>query len=324
MCLFRQIAGCGDGKALVWQARDVLSCFQMMTFDDFDAWGDAVSGASLRLACDGVEHRSWTLGIVDLGGVVVQVASEGGGNICFGANTHPGPTLFVPLTHAAEHVVNGEPLDEASLFAIPSGADFRMRVRKQAHAWCSVALPSDVAAPATSAKITCGAEAVARLRQLASDAASALLDQPAGSPAHWAAARDLIAAAAACLPGQVERRPALGRPRLDRAEILRRSMAAIDAAVIMPTTAELAHDVGVTSRTLLRTFQDSFGLSPKQYLILRELHSVRRSLRAATTQDETVADVLTRHGIWEFGRFAARYRRHFGELPSSTLRQARN
>jgi AraC family transcriptional regulator, ethanolamine operon transcriptional activator len=33
--------------------------------------------------------------------------------------------------------------------------------------------------------------------------------------------------------------------------------------------------------------------------------------------------VLTRHGIWEFGRFAARYRRQFGELPSTTLGRAR-
>ena len=46
----------------------------MKTFDDFDAWADAISGASLRLACDGVECRSWTLGRLDLGGVVVQVA----------------------------------------------------------------------------------------------------------------------------------------------------------------------------------------------------------------------------------------------------------
>lgn len=36
----------------------------------------------------------------------------------------------------------------------------------------------------------------------------------------------------------------------------------------------------------------------------------------------TVADVLLQHGEWQFGRFAARYRRLFGELPSETL-QAR-
>ena len=55
----------------------------------------------------------------------------------------------------------------------------------------------------------------------------------------------------------------------------------------------------------------------------RELHGIRRILCARAPLDGTVADVLTRHGIWEFGRFAARYRRQFGELPSETLRRAR-
>jgi methylphosphotriester-DNA--protein-cysteine methyltransferase len=295
----------------------------MLTFDDFDAWGDAVSGASLRLACDGVEHRAWTLGIVDLGTVVLQVASEGGGNICYGANTHGGPTLFVPLTHATEHVANGERLDDASLFVIPSGADFRIRLRKRAHAWCSIALPGDVAAPASSMKITCGTETVARLRHLAREVVATLADRPAGTPAHQVAAGELLAAAAACLPARVEQRVVLGRPRLDRDDIFRRSMVAIEDTPIVPSATDLARGIGVHGRTLLRTFQEAFGLSPKQYLMLRELHAVRRSLCAATAQDESVADILTRHGIWEFGRFAARYRRHFGELPSETLRRTR-
>jgi len=35
----------------------------------------------------------------------------------------------------------------------------------------------------------------------------------------------------------------------------------------------------------------------------------------------TVADTLVQNGIWEFGRFASRYRHHFGELPSETVRR---
>ena len=57
--------------------------------------------------------------------------------------------------------------------------------------------------------------------------------------------------------------------------------------------------------------------------MLRELHEVRRALRSGSPADATVTEVLVRHGIWEFGRFAARYLRHFGELPSETLRRAR-
>jgi len=296
----------------------------MWQFDDFDAWGDAVSGASLRMACDGVELRRWTLGMVDLGRIVVQVASEGGGNICYGANTHGGPLLFVPLTHAGEHVVNGVPLDDESLLVIPCGTDFRIRIRRRAHLWCSIALPGDVSAPAASGRLACGRDALGRLRQLVGDIAGALIDRPKGSPAHETAARDLLAAATACLPACATPAAPLGRPRMDRGEIVRRAMAVIDSGGTFPAAGDLARDVGVTDRTLLRTFQETFGVSPKKYLLLRELHAVRRSLRTGCDQDATVADVLVRHGIWEFGRFAARYRYQFGELPSQTLRHARS
>jgi len=299
----------------------------MRIFDDFDAWGEAVSGASLRLVCDAVETRAWTHGIVDLDGIVLQWAWEGGGNICYGGNTHVAPLLFVPLTRAHEQVVNGETLDDESLFLIPRGADFRIRVRRRAHAWCSIALSPDAAefagSPRGSRKVTCPAGTVAGLRRLVEGISAALGDQPAGSAAHRAAGRDLLAAATACLTRIPRPEPTPGRPRLDRATIVRRAMAAIDAAPTVPTAADLAAQVGVNARTLLRTFQESFDMSPKRYLMLRELHAVRRSLRAGGPAETTVADVLTRHGIWEFGRFADRYRRHFGEKPSETLRRTR-
>jgi AraC family ethanolamine operon transcriptional activator len=299
----------------------------MLVFDDFDAWGEAISGASLRLACDSVETSTWTLGIADLGEVVLQVASEGGGNICYGANTHAGPILFVPLSHATEHVVNGEPLDRDSLLAIPPGADFRIRVRRCAHSWCSIALPQEAASqpfwPATSERMVCRPNTLPWLTRMVSTIAATLLTRPPAAAAHAAAGRDLLAAANACLRDTRPPRSAIGRPRMDRAAIVRRAMDSIDAAVTAPTAAELALAVGVTSRTLLRIFKEEFGMPPKKYLMLRELHAVRRALHDDSATNRTVADVLVRHGIWEFGRFASRYRRQFGESPSQTLRRAR-
>lgn len=301
----------------------------MITFNDFDAWGEAVSGASLRLACDAVETPSWTLGILDLGGVVLQIASEGGGNVCYGGNTHAGPLLFVPLSLAHEHVVNGEPLDDDSVFAIPRNADFSIRVRRKAHSWCSIALASDAAVPggkamAGSERMACRAGSVRRLRSLARSMASSLLEMPAGTAAHRAAGAELSRAAVGCLTDAVPPRTAsVGRPRIDRRMIVRSSMEAIDAATALPTAADLARHAGVNGRTLLRAFQETYGMPPKQYLLLRELHRIRRVLAAGAPDDATVADVLARHGIWEFGRFAGRYRKHFGELPSATLKGAR-
>lgn len=297
----------------------------MLVFDDFDAWGDAVSGASLRLVCDAVDTGVWTIGAVDLGGVSLQVASEGGGNLCVGGNTHDGPLLFVPLTRAADHVVNGEALDDNSLLAIPRGADFRIAVPKRAHEWCSIGLPADAAIDlgTASRRVPCPPGSLPRLRRLVTEIGGTLLDGPTGTAAHLAAGRALADAACACVPSAATSTSRVGRPRLDRTDIIRRAMHHLDESLLLPSAADLARHVGVTDRTLLRTFRETFGVPPKRYLMLRSLHAVRRRLRDGGDHRETVADVLARHGIWEFGRFAARYRGHFGESPSETLRRAR-
>ena len=99
-------------------------------------------------------------------------------------------------------------------------------------------------------------------------------------PAFRAAGRELAAAAEACLDGMPAPapRPAIGRPRLDRTAIVRRAMDVIDASQSRPTASGIAQRIGVNDRTLLRTFQETFGVPPKKYLMLRELHAVRRVL----------------------------------------------
>jgi len=166
-----------------------------------------------------------------------------------------------------------------------------------------------------------GDHAVGRLvaladRMLGSDAVSL----PRGA-AQDAAVAELVAAAGQCLVELTPKSPAPGRPRIDRGEIIRRSMAALATeAVDRPSVGQLATLAGVTERTLARAFHDTFGTSPMQYVLLRQLHAVRRGLLAAP-DDATVSAILVRHGIWDHGRFAARYRRHFGESPSATLTQ---
>ena len=240
--------------------------------------------------------------------------------------------FFVPLTRAHEQVVNGESLDNDSLFVIPRGADFRICVRRRAHAWCAIHFPAEVVEPLTaltqSSRVACRPGAVPRLTQIVTKIAATLLSLPADTAAHSAAGRALVDAGAACLSVPAPSVPAptrdpRGRPRLNRAEIIRSAMAVIEASQTMPTVTELARHVGVTERTLLRTFQDTYGVPPKKYLMLCELHHIRRMLQAGATHNATVTDVLSRYGIWDFGRFAARYRRQFGELPSETVRRVR-
>jgi transcriptional regulator GlxA family with amidase domain len=52
------------------------------------------------------------------------------------------------------------------------------------------------------------------------------------------------------------------------------------------------------------------------------LEHVRAELQSVTSV-EKISDIAFKWGIVHLGRFAADYRKRFGELPSETLRRAR-
>jgi AraC family ethanolamine operon transcriptional activator len=299
----------------------------MRTFDDFEAWNDAILGAELRTVCPRAETHRWGIGAVSLGAVAVQIAEEGGGNLAYGRSVHAGPILFLPLTRVGDHVANGERLDAGSLLVIPPGSDFRISVVRRAHSWCSIALPPAGPGPAawmSSGRIAPGAASVRALKRLAVGAYGALGAFPRESPAHAAAGIELSAAAAACMPGGVSGAVLGGRPRIDRAGIIRRMMELIECShEVVVSPAAVAAAVGIHERTLQRAVHETFGTGTKHYLLLRALHSMRRRLSKPADGSTGVTEILAGMGIWEFGRFAGRYRRHFGELPSETLRRAR-
>ena len=299
----------------------------MQTFDDFDAWAETIRTADLRLACDRVEKPVWRLATRRVGQVFLQAATEGGGNLCYGGNTHPGTLLFVPLTRATQQVANCERLDSGSVLVIPRGADFTIRVRGRAHAWCSIAIPDGPLEPAPwrrpgdrpgSFVARPGTKHVDRLRGLV----RRLIGGPLGCrQAEHAAARAVVSAAFDCLSTPCGPADVMGRPRVDRLTVIRRTLAHIERDPLSrPAVGALAAELGVNERTLLRVFHDAWDVNPRDYLRLEQMHRIRRALRSADPYESTVTDVLTRHGIWEFGRFAARYRRQFGESPSDTLR----
>lgn len=124
-------------------------------------------------------------------------------------------------------------------------------------------------------------------------------------------------------PKNVEPRP-IGRTRLPRQEIIQRSTKLLEARHGEHVSVEeLAVAAGVSQRTLRTAFNDYFGVGPLHYLQLRKLNQVHRALMAADPEASLVSDILMAHGVWEFSRFASRYRRLFGELPSETLRRKR-
>jgi transcriptional regulator GlxA family with amidase domain len=84
----------------------------------------------------------------------------------------------------------------------------------------------------------------------------------------------------------------------------------------------ICRQTGINARTLGRAFRAIHGTSPSGYLTTLRLVEARHALLSADAARETVTQVAMRFGFRELGRFAALYRRAFGESPSATLRRA--
>ncbi|WP_347250443.1 AraC family transcriptional regulator [Zoogloea sp.] len=114
----------------------------------------------------------------------------------------------------------------------------------------------------------------------------------------------------------------LGRPET---EVLPRHLkvaedymrAHLDTAI---TNEQLAELTGISLRTLFNSFRKFRGVSPMRYLRELRMDKAREEL-LDTGKLRNVTTVATRWGFFELGRFAAEYRKRYGESPSDTLRR---
>ncbi len=86
---------------------------------------------------------------------------------------------------------------------------------------------------------------------------------------------------------------------------------------------ELADCVGVSVRSLSRTFQQVHNLGPISWLRSQRLEAARVELIAALPGEVSVTEIANRYGFENPGRFASAYQRRFAELPSTTLKDRR-
>ena len=113
--------------------------------------------------------------------------------------------------------------------------------------------------------------------------------------------------------------------RIDSAQYaasgLRRAVEWISAYLKDPITrADLCDVAGLNARTLTRAFARKYGVSPIAFVRARRLDAIHRLLLAAEPGEVSVTKIAFDYGFSQLGRFAADYRRAFGELPSATLR----
>jgi AraC-like DNA-binding protein/Tfp pilus assembly protein PilF len=85
----------------------------------------------------------------------------------------------------------------------------------------------------------------------------------------------------------------------------------------------LAEISGATPRTLERRFRMYLGTTPLGWARRVRLARARQALLTAGRED-TVTNVALSNGFDQLGRFAAEYRRAFGELPSRTMQRSRS
>ena len=78
----------------------------------------------------------------------------------------------------------------------------------------------------------------------------------------------------------------------------------------------LCANVNVSRRTLEVAFQTIACKSPLQFLTHRRLSRAYIDLKRAKNNSTHVTEVACAHGFTELGRFASRYQKRFGELPS--------
>jgi AraC-like DNA-binding protein len=105
--------------------------------------------------------------------------------------------------------------------------------------------------------------------------------------------------------------------------VVRRVIELVDEEPGTPfTIADLAGYAGVSERSLHAAFRRQLGVSPMSYVRRRRLDQAHEELLSLDRgAGAKVTDVALRYGFAHTSRFAAAYRKRFGELPSATLRR---
>jgi AraC-like DNA-binding protein len=101
-------------------------------------------------------------------------------------------------------------------------------------------------------------------------------------------------------------------------QILRETIALVERnPTEMLDLHSMSKATGLSPRTLQRTFQAEYGLSPQGWLRVERLNRVRADL-LDPRQERSVTQTATRWGFFHLGRFSQYYRQLFGERPSAT------
>jgi AraC family ethanolamine operon transcriptional activator len=310
---------------------------EINAYNDFDAFSRDVRDIDGQMLLKDTKCPMWTNRHIELCGVHVQIGSLGSGNIVEGKSSSVGYLVYMPLTQSCEHVVNGITLNEHSILVMEPGSDFCLSVMGP-HEWCTIFVPKQKLVRYGDSQSVLmvdmhpGCRVVRGTRQLVrqvrsfirkTESAASIDSKFELTPAATIAAAEAVRIVFLIITERQHADPKReGRPRTSRQEIIRRCKKLLEERGVQRIKVkELANRAEVSERTLQAVFKEFFGVGPARYMQLRHLRQINIALRAAQSNGNTVAEILSRKGEWQFGRFADRYRRLFGESPSQTLQR---
>ncbi|MGF1491840.1 MAG: helix-turn-helix domain-containing protein [Microcoleaceae cyanobacterium] len=132
---------------------------------------------------------------------------------------------------------------------------------------------------------------------------------------------DLIPLIIEAIPPRQSSRAQSLRP-ITRALLVKQAEDYMMANLHQPLTVnDLCRELNANSRSIFYGFQEIFGMAPMAYLKVQRLHSVRRRLKAADPERDSVTAIANQFGFWSAGHFARDYKKMFGERPSQTIQQ---
>jgi AraC family ethanolamine operon transcriptional activator len=304
-------------------------------FNSFDEYAASLGHADLRVLALKRERQRWESCQIDLDGVRIRRARDGGACVFDGAIDADVVGLMVCVDVTGKMIGNGTAFGPGSVMVVPRCRQIRV-VSLDAVEWISALIPTSRLARTVNDEralpgLTCGvvdpptAGVVAFRRTLLHVARAAMTGGYDGNHRIGReASHKLVAAARSLLkaPPEATVSPRPGRPRMPRFEMIQLVERWLEEeADSRPALCDLAHAAGVSHRTLHAACAEQLGVSPKRFLRVLQLNAVRRELMCRNDPDVRVTDVLSRLGVWEWGRFSGEYGALFGELPSETIRR---
>lgn len=302
-----------------------------LRFTDFDEYASTIRHVDLdvRLLHPRPQHHFWSLQELELESLRLQFAVEGSGILAQGKMHRDGWGLYVQLS-GAPISVNGEWIGPGAIAVLPPNAEFGFSGRG-AVGWFSVFVPvsllfGDVEPPSPSSSVfvsRCSGTLFEQLQSQVSnvcDCGTKFGSSNLRSPDFSLMQDDLLSSVLAIMANDESHRSQVST--LNAKQLVGQAIELVqDHRDLRLSVRNLAANLDVSERTLQYAFRNQLQVSPQEFLIAYRIQQARKDLQGSDPEQITVGAVATKYGFFDLGRFAAKYRQLYGELPSLTLRR---